>query len=217
MDKRICFIFASRERPEKFFKCLDNIQDNSMSENYFVWAKLDTDDPKADEYRKRIDEYPELTVKWGLSEGKIHAINRDLEDLPDFYILCNHSDDMVFTEFGFDDVIRQYCGLDDFVHFPDGYAEERVCTYSIFGKDYFKRFGYIYHPDYFSVYSDNEQTDVAKILGKHKFVNKRILRHEHPVAGYGKPDALLRRTEAAEFYQKDRQTYLRRKAINFDL
>lgn len=214
---RIAYIFASRERSSKFFACLDNIRDMSESDDYFVVAKLDNDCPDIENYKSRISEYPELCVKWGLSKGKIHAINRDLEYMPDADIVCCHSDDMKFIEWGFDSVIRQHCGADDYLHLPDGHVNERLCTYSIMGRDYFDRFGYIYHPDYWSVYADNEQNDVAKILGRYKFINQPVLRHEHPIWGYGVADDLLKRTENPTNYQQDHETYLRRKAINFGL
>lgn len=214
---KIAYVFASRERPEKFFRCLDNIQDMSESKEYFVYAKLDEDDPFLDSYKARIGEYPELVVKLGISKGKIHAINRDLDSMPDADIICCHSDDMVFIEWGFDSVIRKHCGADDYVHFPDGHANERLCTYSIMGKDYFNRFGYIYNTDYHSVYCDNEQMEVAKLLGKYKYINHKILRHEHPAWGYGAADDLLKRTEDPKNYKSDHDIYIKRKAINFGL
>jgi hypothetical protein len=217
MSKRIAYIFASRERPNKFFDCLNNIQDMSGSDNYFVYAKLDFDDPFIEQYKEKISEYPELIVVFGYSNGKIHAINRGLEDLPECDIVCCHSDDMKFIEFGFDEIIREHCGSDDYVHFPDGHANERLCTYSIMGRKYFDLFWYIYNPEYSSVYADNEQFDVAKILGKYKYVNKHILRHEHPAWGYGIADDLLKRTEDSSVYKKDHETYLRRKLINFGI
>lgn len=217
MSKRIAYIFASRERPEKFFRCLDNIQDMSDDNNYFVYAKLDLDDPQIDKYKEKICEYKELVVNFGYSDGKIHAINRGLDCLPECDIVCCHSDDMVFVEWGFDEEIRKYCGEDDYVHFPDGHANEKLCTYSIMGKKYFDRFGYIYHPDYISVYADNEQFEVAKLLGKYKYIKKNIVRHEHPIWGYGIKDDLLIRTEDPVIYKKDHETYLRRKSINFGI
>lgn len=218
-DKRICYVFASRSRPEKFFNCLENIEDNSNSKNYFVWAKLDEDDDTMNNetVKSKLKLYPEVTVKWGLSSGKINAINRDLEDLPDFDIICCHSDDMVFTEFGFDDVIRQNCGADDYLHIPDGHTGNRLCTYAIYGKDYFKRTGYFYNPEYESVYADNEEDERAKKLGRYKFVDVKILRHEHSIWGYGVADELTKKSEHPIVYQKDHQTYLRRKAINFGI
>jgi hypothetical protein len=215
--KTICYIFASRERPEKFFNCLDNIRMKCNSYEYFVIAKLDDDDPYKEQYKICLDIYPEVTVRWGLSKGKIHAINRDIDDLPKCDIVCCHSDDMVFTKDGFDDIIKQHCGPDDFVHFPDQHANERLSTYAIMGREYYDRFGYIYNPLYQSVYADNEQNEVAKLLGKYKYVNEKILCHEHPIWGYGIADDLLKRTEHRTLYQADHQTYLKRKAMNFGL
>lgn len=218
MSKKICFVFPSRERSLKFFKSLNDIQDMTENKNYSVLAILDNDDPYKEEYSALPKNYPEVTVVWGESKGKIDACNRGLSFLPaDTDIVCLHSDDMVPVVFGFDEIIREHCGTDDYVHFPDGHANEALCTYSIMGIDYFKRFGYIYHPAYNSVYADNEQNDVAKILGRYKFINQMIIEHRHPAWGFGQADDLLLRTENPINYQKDHETYLRRKAINFDL
>jgi len=217
---RIAYIFPSRERVKKYFNCLNNICDNSMSDDYEIISAFDTGDiyMNNDDVRERLKEYPRVIYFYGTSDGKIGAINRELDKIsPDADIICCHSDDMRFTETGFDDIIREHCGADDYVHFPDGHANEKLSTYSIMGRDYFERFGYIYHPDYISVYADNEQYDVAKILGRYKYVNRNILRHEHPIWGYGEADPLLKKTEDPVNYQKDHQTYLRRKAINFGL
>jgi hypothetical protein len=222
MSKKICYIFASRERPEKFFNCLDNIQDMSESKNYFVWAKLDNDDPKVDEYKRRLDEYKEVTVKWGLSEGKIHAINRDLDDLPDCDIIVVMSDDMVWEVFGFDDEIRNafekyFPNLDGLVHFPDSHAGERTVTLTIMGINLYKKLGYLYHPSYQSVYADNDLTEMTKAMGKYVFINKRIFDHYHPIWGMCDWDQQYRKTEDAKYYQQDRQTFLDRGLINFGL
>lgn len=215
----IAYVFASRSRPEKFFECLHNIRDHSASSDYFVWAKLDEDDETMnnDAVKELLKAFPEVTVKWGNSTGKIHAINRDLDGMPHFDIIACQSDDMVFHYYGFDKVFREHCGPDDYLHLPDGYANEKLSTYTIMGRDYFNRFGYIYHPDYESVYADNEQFEVAKKLGRHKFVNIRVLTHAHAIWGHGVPDELLKKTENPVVYQRDHQIYLRRKANNFDL
>jgi uncharacterized protein YbcC (UPF0753/DUF2309 family) len=103
---KISYSFASRSRPEKFFQALDNIREMSASENYEVIAKLDIDDSSMhnNEVKKRLTKYPEVTVKWGLSENKIHAVNRNNDFTGE--IICCHSDDMIFTKKGFDDILR---------------------------------------------------------------------------------------------------------------
>src|SRR5688572_3408851 len=96
---RICFIIASRQRFEKFFDTLDNIRRFATGKNHFIVASLDEDDKlmNAGVVKHRLDKYPELTVRWGLSKSKIHAINRATIDLPSFDILVNVSDDQRFT------------------------------------------------------------------------------------------------------------------------
>lgn len=212
MLQKICYSFASRSRPEKFFACLDNIREMSDGPDYFVAAKLDTSD-KSD--YDRLNEYPEVKIFRGYSKNKVHAINRDLEGL-EFDILCNHSDDMWLIKKGFDNIIREAFTEDDlFLHFPDQAAGERLCTYSIMDRKYFDRTGTIYNPAYQSLWCDNEAQAVAIKLGRYKFINEKILEHRHPANGHGKGDYLLKHSES--FYLIDKKTFDRRVAVNFGL
>ncbi len=209
---RIAYIFPSRERPEKFIKCLDNIKMYSESDNYFVWAKLDNDDPFKERYCDIIANYPEGTPIWGESKNKVDAINRGLENIPHFDILCLHSDDMWFTSYGYDNDIREaFKDFEGLVHFPDQVAKEKLVTYAMTSRGYYYELGYIYHPAFNNVYCDNFQMLQAKKLGKYKFVNKQILEHRHPIWGFGEKDALLIRTEDPIGYKIDHQTFERLK------
>jgi hypothetical protein len=215
MNYKITYNFASRSRPEKFLAALENIREMSASDNYEVIAKLDSDDyDTISHLLKNKKNYPEVTVYFGKSESKVHAINRDLEAVTG-QIICNHSDDMFFTVKGFDDIIRREMEPDTYLHFPDGYTNERLCTYSIMHVDYYKRFNYIYNPNYKSLWCDNESMEVAKILGRYKYVDEKILEHRHPAWGHGEKDAQYRKTE--KFNILDKATYMRRKKINFGL
>lgn len=213
---KITYSFASRSRPDKFFAALDNIREMSASDNYEVIAKLDMNDLTMfnSEVQEMLWYYPEVKVKWGFSESKVHAINRGLEDITG-EIVMSHSDDMVFTKKGFDNVIRREIEPGLYLHFPDGYANERLSTYSIMHIDYYNQFGYIYNPEYKSLWCDNEQMEVAKRLYKYKYVNEQIFEHRHPSAGKAEKDAQYLITE--KFNSVDKQTYLRRKKNDFDL
>jgi hypothetical protein len=223
---KLTYSFPSRNRPVKFFAALDNIRSMSSSDNYEVIAKLDTDDIKfTDRFKERLKQYPEVTVKWGRSKNKVHAVNRDLEGMTGDILMC-HSDDMVFIKNGFDDFIRaQYLGFDintggyrpfdGLLHLPDGYAGARVCTYSIMDVNYYKRFGYIYHPDYISLWCDNEATVVAKRLNKYKYVNEQIFQHEHPVLGHVPKDEMYQKD--GKYYKIEEITFRKREIKNFDL
>lgn len=215
-NKRILYKFCSRERPNKFFACLDNIISSARHNNYIILCSLDTDDVSMnnDEVKEQLSNYGNrIKVCWGTSENKVSAINRDVEQVEDWDILLNHSDDMWFTKFGFDlDVLEAFENFDGLVHFPDQKAGNKLITYAMMSRGYYDLHGYIYNPEFESVYCDNFQQDQAKALGKYKFVDKQILEHRHFIWGYGHKDELLERTENPRTYAKDRDTYHRLKS-----
>lgn len=214
----ILFNIASRSRPEKFLKLIETIK-NFCTQPYTIIAKVDNDDPALGRY---LIAGPEVDFKFGLSENKIAAINRDIPG-EGWDIIVDVSDDFVFTKPGFDNIIREHCGPDDYLHFPEDFADreakagknERIVILYCAGIDYYRRFNFIYNPVYKSLFCDNEGTAVAKLLGRYKEVNEVIFFHAHPAAGYGVMDAQTRRTEA--FYKEDQVTYLKRQKEGFGL
>jgi hypothetical protein len=221
----ICYKFSTRSRPDKLFSCLENIHSLSKHDDYYILLTLDVDDNTVttSEVRDKIATYPKVIPYWGISQGsKIVAINRDLYFAPSWDILINMSDDFVFLKPGFDvqiiqDITNYFSDLDGFVHYPDGAVNSKLATMSIMGRKYFDRFGYIYHPDYESVYCDQEAMEVAKKLGKYKFINNQLFEHRHPRWKKAEWDEQYRKTEDAKVYAKDRETFMRRKANNFYL
>lgn len=218
----ICHNFASRSRPAQFFQTLDNIIAHSANPDYFILAKLDEDDMTMNDpmVRQKIaDSYPMVIVKWGTSASKIHAINRDINDgdLPKWDILINMSDDMRWGTYGYDDIIRQHMpeDLDGFLHVPDDFAGDRVCTTSIIGYRYYQRDMYVYNPAYYSMWCDNEAHEVAVARSCYIKVPGIRLDHLHYTnAGKASKDALYRRNDT---YLADKRIYEERKAINFNL
>lgn len=208
----ILFKFASRSRPEKFFKVLDSIVNNlSNKEDYYILCSFDGDDKTYynAEFIEKVMAYKRIEYHFSISKGKCDAVNRDIGLAPKWDILVNVSDDMPFIKKGFDDDIRKeyednFTGL---LHTPDGLQNERLCTLSIMDKKYYEIDNFIYHPKFASVYCDNLQTDLAKKRGMYRFVNSQIVRHEHYRAGYGVADELMERNDSNEMYKIDRETY----------
>lgn len=212
---KILYKFASRSRPAKLLACIANIKAMSTHPDYTIMVTADVDDASM-----RDIKLPDgVIIYYGISTGKVNAINRDMPLAPDWDILINMSDDMEFIKHGFDtEIVKDFQMLtstDAFIHYPDQAAGEALCTMSIMGREYYDRFGYIYHPDYKSLFCDNEAQDVAKILRRYKFIKKRLFNHNHPAWGLCATDEQYIRTEA--FYYEDKVTYERRKANNFDL
>jgi hypothetical protein len=221
---KICYSFPSRSRPERFFKTLDNIRDMSASQDYFILAKLDSDDSSMnnDLVKIRIKKYKNVIVKWGKSEGKVHAVNRGMEDLPDCDIIIIMSDDIVWDVYGFDDEIRSsfkkfFPGFDGTIHYPDDNGKANTIIVSILGVNLYKRLGYLYCPEYMAVYCDNEFTEVTRRIGKYIYVNKRLFTHNHPIWTKQGWDDLYRSNESPEVYKKDREVFMKRQSNNFYL
>lgn len=232
MSLRLLFKYATRSRRSEFLRGIDSIVKNlADKDNYHILITIDGDDSK-------MHPLPVLncnhTFIIGQSESKIHAINRDIDKFNyDWDILICMSDDMVFNKYGFDNVIREafyyksplfsavrdentyVINKDTFLHFPDGNRSD-LCTMSIIGKDYYNRDNYIYNPEYKSLYCDNEAQEVAKQRGCYKFVDTQIFEHLHPAYGKAVFDEQYQRTETIG-NTFDKETYLRRKEMNFGL
>ena len=224
---RILYKFTTRSRPAKMFACIDNILSMSGSEDFIILLTLDVDDFTVANRSvwDRIKSYGYKVVPvYGFSRNKINAINRDVNLAGRFDILFNMSDDMVIVKPGFDlqiikDMTNDFPDTDGVLHYHDGHHYgDKLMTLSIIGAKYYERDGYIYHPDFKSVYADNEARDVAMIRNKYKYYGDGniLFNHVHPLHSKGVPmDDQYRHTES--FYKEDQKTYFFRKANNFFL
>lgn len=221
LDLNIMFKLASRQRPEKFIETVNNIVEHCSLSNYFILVSADIDD--ASMYNDTIHHFCRdrgILLVYGTSTGKVHAINRDVDTFsqPRWDILVNMSDDMRFPYKGFDvDIRRQFEGIKDlFVHFPDNNRKD-ICTISIMDRAYYDRFKYIYNPEYVTVCCDDEATEVAKILGRYKYVDTVLVKHLHPGYDTRYWDPLYVRNEAEHLYSADRETLKLRRYNHFNL
>lgn len=219
---KILFKFATRSRPEKFLKGIENINKHiSISMGSEIVVSYDKDDQTMNDqvFNRAKESEIDLYLYSGWSKNKVYAINRDVEKHRDWDILVNFSDDMEFIVPGFDGIIRKdmmenFPDTDGVLHYPDGnHYHDKLMTMSIIGRKYYERDGYIYHPDYISVWCDNEAMEVAKMRGKYKFIDHHLFNHNHPAWGKAQFDEQYRITES--YYHIDEQTYNRRKQNGF--
>jgi hypothetical protein len=215
--------FPTRNRKNKFFKVLKQYQNLcEYIENTFFLITLDNDDEsmKSSEVNEIFSTFNNITVVYGDSNSKVQAINRDIESINDWDIVLLASDDMTPKIKGYDNIIRNkmkehYPDTDGILWFNDGHQGNKLNTLSILGRKYFDRFGYIYHPEYKSVWCDNEFMTVGNLLGKQTYFNEVIIEHEHPDWGYGNRDVIHQINSNNESH--DRNLFLKRKENNFYL
>ncbi len=215
--------FPTRNRKNKFFKVLKQYQNLCEDfDNTFFLITLDNDDEtmKPSEVSDIFGTFKNIKVVYGNSNSKIHAINRDIELVDEWDIVLLASDDMTPKVKGYDNIIRNrmkeyYPDTDGILWFNDGHQGNKLNTLSILGKKYYDRFGYIYQPEYKSVWSDNEFMMVGNLLGKQTYLDEVIIEHEHPDWGYGNRDIIHQINSQNESH--DRNLFVSRKNNNFYL
>jgi hypothetical protein len=165
--------------------------------------------------------HPSIQVITGPPKGKIGAINRDIPDPSTWDILLLASDDMIPIIKGYDERIRvemksHFPDTDGVLFFNDGYATYKLNTLVICGSTYYKRFGYIYNPEYKSFFCDNEFMDEANRLGRQIYIHDVIIKHEHPAnTSSVKHDSLYTKNQSD--WNHDADIYRTRKRTTFDV
>lgn len=224
-DFKLLIKFPTRGRPEKFFQVLNKYIENAknLSKVAFVISMDNNDlDMNNIQIKTKLDTLSK-TVKivyfYGNNKSKIEAVNADMEKVAGWDIVLLASDDMIPVVEGYDNIIRTHMkeyfeDTDGCLWYSDG-GQNNICTMSILGKKYYDRFGYIYNPEYKSLWCDNEHTDVMKQLKKVSKLDQVIIEHQHPVYQKTNYDELYFRNES--YFNLDRQVYERRKSKNFDL
>lgn len=222
MEPHILVKYASRSRPKRFAEGMENIWSLAATpKNISVLCNLDDDDPFVEDYRSymsTIKRGEAVVYSHGRSRSKVDAINRRPPHWMQWDILVNFSDDMRFVVYGWDQLIREgvRCnGPDVFLHYPDSTAKNMLPTMSVMDRAYYERDGFIYFPDYWSVFCDNEAMEVAKLRGRYVYCGTQIYDHFHPAYGHVPWDEQYERQQA--MWGHDETLYKHRCADNFYL
>lgn len=190
---KILVKYATRGRVDRFFEGMETIYNLcSQPDHIRVLITADTDDVamNTDSVRERISKYKNAHVIYGTSTGKINAINRDFDIMPeewkDWSIIANFSDDMRWTIFGWDDLIRADFNsifpetFDGFMAYLDIDTHGALSTLYIAGRKFYDRFGWVYDPIFISLFCDNLVENCAKHLGKYHYTGYSIYQHLNP-------------------------------------
>ncbi len=222
-EPKLLIKIPTRSRPKQFFDLLD-IYYRYLSGDvaYHFLISLDEDDASMNNPSiiETLQAYPNLSYYFGKSSSKVEAVNRDIEKHLDFDYLLIASDDMEPVRWGYDKTIAEFMkcyfpNKDGVLNFSDGFARGECNTYPVLGKKFYEMFGYVYNPEYQSLYCNVELTLVSKILRKEAVVDLDLLVHNHPCWGRGKMDTLYTRNENLK--AKDLQIFQSRRGQGFQL
>lgn len=223
---KILVKLPTRSRGQKVIDLLTDYvaKAHDLDNIHFLISYDDDDDTMIKPIREKIKQiaYEQITLVGGVSESKIHACNRDINEYEgEWDIIVLASDDMLPQVTGWDTIIREamkqyYPDTNGALWFNDGH-QNRICTLSIMGRKCYNDFGYIYHPSYISLWCDNEWTEVLMRQGRLKRLPHVIIFHDHPMwtGRQNEMDDLYRHNE--KFYQPDQANFNTRKAKGFPL
>lgn len=207
--------YPTRGRWRLFAETLDNIYFTIQSHKFHIQVTGDIDDPEmnSQEVADLCKRYPNVNLVLDNHESKIHACNNHMPD-GDFDMIVLMSDDMRFTEFGWDVKMWQQIrriwpeGTDYFAHFNDGFVGHKLPTLNVCGRQWYERFGYLYHPSYKSVSCDAENMYVAMMLGRYHYFPEVYFKHMHPANLKQPSDYIYRRNHA--YGEADTRNYFSR-------
>jgi hypothetical protein len=220
-DFVILMKITSRSRPDQLLRVVKLYKERASNPVRLKWLfSFDSNDDSVTELLlSRLNEILsgfDVQIVKGESDGKIDAINRDVNQFPhDWDILLNISDDQIPEIHGYDEIIRlaMPTDLDASLWFFDG-AQPRINTMECQGRAYYERLKYIYNPCYKSFYCDNEATEVAQRLGKLIKSERCIIRHHHPaIVRTVQNDALYDKNQ--KYWDQDKAMFNKRRQENF--
>lgn len=207
--------FPSRGRPDKFKSTIE-LYNNLASKKHDIHfvCTFDNDDSlmNSDDVKEFLNNKNNIQYYYRDSMNKIDAINANMENqifdvlilaADDLYPCVDNYDDIIV-----EDMIKYHPDNDGTLHYMNPSWEERLDIGCIMTYKYYKRFNFIYHPSYKSIFCDNEYMETAKILGKHKYIPTQIFQHNYVIS-----DPTANRNW--QYNNEDESNYNNRKQNNF--
>ena len=220
----------TRSRPQKVMATLATyIRLANQRDKIGIAVSCDEDDTSMtrnlvkEEIQRMLNQVMWSRIFYSPNKTKIQACNANMEEIDyvwDIVVLV--SDDMIPQVHGWDDVIRSHMmsrfpDRNGILWFNDGYQGEKLNTLCIYGRKIYEEFGYIYQPDYKSLFCDTELTDRCRgdLKDRCLYVPYCVIRHEHPGTGFTQNNDSLYQTNQ-RYWNEDMYTYIRRKTYTHD-
>jgi hypothetical protein len=218
--------FPTRSRPEKFKTVFSRYIELLSGDNKVTFiVSCDSDDETmnnqemTDWIASQQKENVLVQLHYGDHKSKVEAVNSHLDHITGDVLLVA-SDDMIPAALNYDSIVAQgfntiFPNYDGAIKFNDGLRNDSLMTLPCLGWNLYKAIGHVYHPDYTSLYCDNEQTRLCAMLGKLSVSDMCICKHDWVPSDHINADELHKRNES--FYEKDYAVFLERSKNNYDI
>ena len=155
--------------------------------------------------------FPDAVIAYG-QEGVCKAWNAAAAKATgDIFVIV---DDDFEPCFGWNEVIRSYLANGaDILHVGDAHRKDGLICHPIISRKYYETIGYVWHPNFKSVYCDNEFTTRAKAWGYVDATDGGKIDlgfiHKNPSQNYGVEDEVAKISNSKERYTHGKALYER--------
>ena len=209
---RVSLLHPSRSRPNKaFYTALDWIGNAGLPVEYIL--SVDESDPDITFY---FDKFLTKRVIVNDNKSVVEATNRAAKEATGDILIYLSDDFKCFPNWG-EAVIKEFEGVteprlikaDDMLqpfHVP-------VLTIPIMNRALYERLGYFWHPEYKSMFVDEDLYWTAKKLGALKMCPHLKFEHQHVSVGKAQDDETYR--NSAKNWDQGTALFAKRKAAGF--
>jgi len=216
---KFSIIHPSRERCGRAREAIVHWIDNFSGLNELEYiVSIDSDDHQIECYKELCKEF-NIQLIINDNRSLVDAANNGCEIATgDCFIL-------VSDDFGcpmkWDELLKQKIGNAQMygVLINDGITgiSTQIMSLPIISRSLYVRLGYIYHPDFFSLWADNALLDVVNILNCKIDATELLFEHYHYSVGKSKRDHTYDRENSYNAHTVGQAAYKRLKERNFDL
>jgi len=208
---KISIIHPSRSRADQAYNTYRNWMEkacNWLDIEYIL--SIDSDYIQNETYYRAFYSFKNsIKVVCMNNKNAIQAINNAAKVATgDLFVVI--SDDFDCPEHWDTLLLKEIEGKSDFLLKTDDGLQRTLVTLPIMDREYYNRFGYIYHPDYQHMHADEEMTIVAIMLGRYIKCDLKF-EHLHYSTGKTPKDAINSKNDATWSHG---QRTLDRRAMN---
>lgn len=210
---KFSIIHASYGRPDMALKTFDNWTRMSSTEIEYILS-IDSCDKEQANYVKFFSGIePHKIILNNNSNTSVAAINNAAQQSTgDIIIVISDDFEPIFH---WDlEILKVVEGKKDWILKTHDGTQPWIITLPIMDREYYNRFGYIYHSEYTHLFCDSEMTHVADLLGR-KITSNLLFKHNHYSVGGIKKDATSIKCDAT--WDSGKKLYLDRFSKNFGL
>ena len=225
--KKFTLVHPSRGRPMQAGKCIRQWLRNASGHNDIEYVlSLDIDD--ASNYVGVVNDLRDVDCKVciGVNRSVVDALNVGAKEATGDVLIYLSDDFECPVDWDLD--IEEAVGRDRFlgIYPMDGKQwvlrvhdgnQDKTCTISIMSRSYYKALGYMYYPEYFSVYVDNDFTEEAEARGVLIDGMHLVFNHNHYLFGGLPYDATYEKENNPSAYKQGEALLERRRKEKFGL